>query len=254
MSRKARRISELGLYHVIFRGMNHCHLFEDDTDYLKFLEMLSELKGKMKFEIYSYCLMSNHVHIFLHEKEAGSLITLMRKLLTRYAGWFNRKYQRSGSLIANRYKSEVVNKDEYVFELVRYIHQNPIRAGMVEKLKNYRWSSYLDYLRYKEEDITDVGFLLDMMSKSQIDALKIFEKLHNEQEKQVFVINEGKRKSDEEVRRVVMQEINGIEPHKIGEMPRNERNIVLAKLKGKRLSIRQIERCTGISRGIISKC
>ena len=143
MSREARQFSKTGLYHILFRGMNHCHLFEEEKDYEKFLEILKKVQDEMSYEIYAYCLMSNHVHILLRESTLKDITKIMRKILTKYAGWFNRKYKRSGSLIANRYKSEAVEDDKYIFSLVRYIHQNPIKAGMVCEIEKYNMGMHL---------------------------------------------------------------------------------------------------------------
>ena len=128
MSRLARQISSTGLYHIIFRGVNKQHIFEEDADYLKLLGILKQLKTEMNFKIYVYCFMSNHVHILLHEKEMGQISLIMKRTLTKYARWFNIKYSRSGALIANRYKSQPVEVDPYFLNVVRYIHQNPLKA------------------------------------------------------------------------------------------------------------------------------
>lgn len=129
MSRTPRQISETGIYHVTFRGMNHCHIFEEEKDYIELITTLIILKKEIKFKIYAYCLMSNHVHLLIREENERDIVTIMRRLLTKYAGWFNKKYKRCGSLIANRYKSECAEIDEYLLNVVRYIHQNQIRAG-----------------------------------------------------------------------------------------------------------------------------
>ena len=145
MARLARQISESGLYHIVFRGVNKQSIFEEEADYIRLKVILSELKAEMKFEIYVYCFMSNHVHILLKEQNMGDISLFMKRLLTRYARWYNIKYKRSGALIANRYKSQPVDVDEYFLSVVRYIHQNPIKAGMVEHIGDYRWSSYNEY-------------------------------------------------------------------------------------------------------------
>ena len=143
--RLARQISESGLYHIVFRGVNKQSIFEEESDYVKMEDILYELKSEMKFEIYVYCFMSNHVHILLKEENMGDISLIMKRLLTKYARWYNIKYKRSGALIANRYKSQPVEVDEYFLNVVRYIHQNPIKAGMVEQIGDYRWSSYNEY-------------------------------------------------------------------------------------------------------------
>ena len=120
MSRPPRVLSSTGLYHVIFRGINHLNIFEEAEDYKKMLEIFFKLKEKENIEIYAYCLMTNHVHIFLKEKEIGDIKKVMHKLLTTYVVWFNRKYQRSGSLIGNRYKSEPIEDEKYYFALEQF--------------------------------------------------------------------------------------------------------------------------------------
>ena len=141
MSRPPRVLSETGLYHIIFRGLNRQNLFEEDDDYIKLLEIIKDIKNVFEIQIYAYCLMTNHVHLFLREKESGDIKTIMHKLLTRYVMWYNRKYQRSGSMIGNRYKSEPIEDETYYLTLMRYIHQNPVKADMVNKPEEYIWSS-----------------------------------------------------------------------------------------------------------------
>ena len=254
MSREARQFSKTGLYHILFRGMNHCHLFEEEKDYEKFLETLKKVQDEMNYEIYAYCLMSNHVHIILRESTLRDITKIMRKILTKYAGWFNRKYKRSGSLIANRYKSEAVENDKYIISLVRYIHQNPIKAGMVFEIEQYNWSSYKEYIGEGKEGITSTDFILEMMSENRNNALDMFKKLHKEDTKDEYNISDNKRKTEEEARQIILDFIDGKEPHEIGKLIKVERNEILRSLKGiEGLSIRQIERITGVPKGIISR-
>ncbi|SNS90823.1 Transposase IS200 like [Anaerovirgula multivorans] len=105
MSRQARQYSQSGLYHIVFRGMNRHNIFEEEEDFIKIKDIIQRLKKEMLFEIYAFYLMTNHVHILLKEYNIGDITVIMKRLLTRYAGWFNRKYSRSGALIANRFKS-----------------------------------------------------------------------------------------------------------------------------------------------------
>ncbi|NLA13250.1 MAG: transposase, partial [Tissierellia bacterium] len=138
MPRVARKLSETGIYHVIFRGVNRFNIFEEDKDYEKILEIISDLKEKISFDIYAYVLMNNHVHLIIKELELGEISLIMKRILTRYAGWFNRKYDRSGILIANRFKSEPVETEDYLLTLARYIHQNPVKGGLTSKIDSYK--------------------------------------------------------------------------------------------------------------------
>ena len=105
MSRLARAISESRVYHILFRGVNQQNIFEEAVDFEKLKETIAIVKTDLEFEIYAYCFMSNHVHIVLKEKNYGDISLIMKRILTKYARWYNIKYGRSGALIANRYKS-----------------------------------------------------------------------------------------------------------------------------------------------------
>ena len=165
MGRQARQLSRTGFYHVIFRGINRQHIFEEECDYSYLLRILGLLKAEMNFEIHAYCLMSNHVHLLLKENQIGDISLIMKRLLTKYAMSFNRKYQRSGALIASRYKSTPVEVDEYFIPLQRYIHQNPLRAGIVAKLEAYPFSSYREYVH--GGCMTDTAFSLSFLGRDE---------------------------------------------------------------------------------------
>ena len=251
MSRPPRELSSTGLYHVIFRGINHLNIFEETEDYKKMLEIFSKLKEKENIEIYAYCLMTNHVHIFIKEKEVGDIKKVMHKLLTTYVVWFNRKYQRSGSLIGNRYKSEPIEDEKYYFALVRYIHQNPVRAGICKTSSEYKWSSYSDYLTGRKT-LTDTGLTLDMLSPKKKEAIKCFEELHSVEDMIDFNITNTKKLTTAQIVRKI-EKIIGTTPESIAQMTRAERNQALIKLRAAGLTIGQLERATGISRSIITR-
>ena len=169
MSRLARAFSQSGVYHILFRGVNQQNIFEEDADFEKLKQTIAIVKKDLDFEIYAYCFMSNHVHIVMKEKNIGDISLIMKRILTKYARWYNIKYGRSGALIANRYKSVPIEIDEYFLQLIRYVHQNPIKAGITDKLENYRYSSFVEYIN--EKDITDTDFLLQMISKKEFVEL-----------------------------------------------------------------------------------
>ncbi len=248
MAREARRLSETGIYHVIFRGVNRYNIFEEDKDYEKILEIISDLKEMMKLEIYAYCLMSNHVHILVKEANIGDISIIMQRMLTRYAGWYNRKYGRSGILISNRFKSEPVESDEYLLTLARYIHQNPVKAGISTCVDKYKWSSFKEYSGQGE--LTDTYFLLSLLDK------ECFIKFNNEVENMEFELNfKSNKKDDSYIRNRIKDVLNGDDSFKLGQFPKEERDRIILYLKNEeKFSIRQIERATGISRGVIARC
>jgi len=253
MARQARQISKTGLYHIIFRGVNHCNLFEEYEDFEKMLDLLATVKSNFGYKLHAYCLMSNHVHLFIQERLPGDIALIMKRVLGTYAYWFNKKYSRSGALIANRYKSTCVEKDEYLLTLTRYIHQNPLNAGIVKELEKYRWSSYCDYIKKDRASLADTSYILGFFSSDSEDALKGFKTFHNILESDEFSIPDGKKKSDEELRKEILAALKGKGLHHLDGLPKKERDVVLSALHQNGFSIRQIERATGISRGVVSK-
>jgi len=254
MSRQPRKFSKIGLYHIIVRGINRQNIFEESEDFNKFKDVLIETKDLMSFKIYAYCLMSNHLHLFIKEKEIGNITKIMHRVLTKYVGWYNWKYQRSGSLIGNRFKSESVEDERYYFALIRYIHQNPIKAGISAQMGEYEWSSYNEYIMDMNEKITDTSFLMNLLSNNEKESKEIFIQLHKELETEEFNLNDGRRMTDEQVRRRIIAIINGEEPYTIGGWARKERNEMLCQLRQReKFTIGQLERVTGISRGIITR-
>ncbi|WP_298273589.1 transposase [Geobacter sp.] len=145
MPRTARLDAPDLLQHVIVRGVERCDIFGDDNDRSRFVGNLSGLLVKTGTECLAWALMSNHFHLLLRPRSTP-LATIMRRLLTGYAIYFNLRHNRSGHLFQNRYKSIVCQEDAYLLELVRYIHLNPLRAGLVKDLAaldNYPWSGHM---------------------------------------------------------------------------------------------------------------
>ena len=243
MSRLARTISESGVYHILFRGVNQQNIFEEASDFEKLKEIIEIVKQDLQFEIYAYCFMSNHVHIVLKEKNCGDISLIMKRILTKYARWYNTKYGRSGALIANRYKSVPVEIDEYFLNLIRYIHQNPIKAGIVDKIENYPYSSFIEYIN--KANLADTNFLLEMIS------IEEFVEYHKELENMKFRVTDSKRKTDEDVLMFIKKNYSIDNPKNISKLPKLERNTILFELK-KEFSVRHLQRITGVSRGVIT--
>jgi REP element-mobilizing transposase RayT len=210
-----------------------------------FLQILRDVKSALGFELHAYCLMSSHVHLLFREKQLGDISLIMKRLLTKYAMYFNRKYQRSGALIASRYKSVPVEVDEYFIPLQRYIHQNPLKAGLVTKLEDYPFSSYREYIFGGE--LVNTVLSIGIVGKDEWISL------HQAITDEVFEISGQISLTDEEIRRRITSYTHGRQPHEIGSWVRTEWDLLLRKLKEEGLSIRQIERVTGISRGVVAK-
>jgi REP element-mobilizing transposase RayT len=144
MPRKARLDIPGALHHIMVRGINRSPIFLDDQDRQRFLDRLGNEVMRGKCFIYAWALMENHVHILFKSGQHG-ISTVMRRLLTWYAQYFNRRHGRTGHLFENRYKSILCDEDSYLLALVRYIHLNPVRTGSVSslaELNRYSWSGH----------------------------------------------------------------------------------------------------------------
>jgi putative transposase len=140
MPRRARQVAGSGIYHVMLRGVNRDVIFLEDEDRERFLFALKAAKDASECKALAYCLMDNHVHLVLRSgiEPIGSTV---RRFGVRYAGWFNRKYDRVGHLFQDRFKSVPVDEDAHFITLMRYVWNNPVEAGLVEQPEEYRWSS-----------------------------------------------------------------------------------------------------------------
>ena len=253
MSRPPRKLSSTGLYHIIFRGMNRQNIFEEARDYEKLLSIISTTKDEYKFELYAYCLMSNHVHLFIKENLIGDIKKIMHKILSSYVSWFNRKYDRSGSLIGNRYKSEPVEDDTYYLELVKYIHENPVKAKLVTSSSDYDWCSYSNYIADKPS-IVDTEFMLTMLSDDRTASITSFIEFHENDSTGYFSISDRFRLNDKQAKNKIKSIIGNLSISDLVNLPKNERDDYIRRIKADGdISIRQLERLTGISRGIISR-
>jgi REP element-mobilizing transposase RayT len=145
MARPLRIEFEGAWYHVMNRGAGRQDVFASDAQRERFLELLGDLAERFGVETHAYCLMGNHYHLLV-QTPLGNLGRGMRHLNGIYTQFFNREQRRDGALFRGRYKAILVDADEYLLHLTSYIHRNPIEAGMVEGLGDYRWSSYPAYI------------------------------------------------------------------------------------------------------------
>lgn len=168
MPRQARKKSESGIYHIMLRGINRQQIFEDTEDYYKFLAILKEYKAISRYDIYAYCLMGNHIHLLLREG-AESLEQVFKRICGKFVYWYNAKYQRSGHLFQDRFKSEPVDTQEYLLTVIRYIHQNPVKAKLCRHVSQYAYSSYTAYLG--GDDLVDTAYILGIWTLDEFVVL-----------------------------------------------------------------------------------
>lgn len=258
MPRRAREKSETGIYHIMIRGANRQEIFHDDEDRLRFLETLDRIKITSEIKVYGWCLMNNHVHLLLEEANEDISIT-MKRLGVSFVWYYNQKYKTTGHLFQDRFKSENVESDKYLLTIIRYIHQNPVKAHLVKRVEQWRWSSCLGYYNGKvyPENLLDNDLILKMFSKDANEAREKF-KQFNEQENNDNclddIINEKVKLSDEEARLEILKVIDGIEIAQVKSFPKKERDQVLQKIKGiEKITQRQAARILGVSPNLIFK-
>ncbi|MFH2138980.1 MAG: transposase [Candidatus Omnitrophota bacterium] len=151
MARPIRILFKGAYYHVINRGHRKAEIYLEEADYQKFIKIIKEACEIYKVKIVAYCLMTNHYHILVHTPEAN-LPDFMKQVNGVYTQIFNKKYKYEGALFKGRYKSVVVQEGSYLLRLIRYIHLNPIKAGIVKNAKDYKYCSHRDYLEAKEQE------------------------------------------------------------------------------------------------------
>src|SRR3989338_9593536 len=137
-------------YHVMNRALNRQDIYLIDQDYQVFLETLKETSKLFSTRIVSYCLMPNHYHLLLQTPKAN-LSRTMRHLNGVYTQRFNRVHKKDGPLFRGRYKAILVQEDEYLTHLIRYIHLNPVQANLVSNLSKFPWTSHKDYLKGQDQ-------------------------------------------------------------------------------------------------------
>jgi putative transposase len=182
MPRQARLDVPGALHHIMVRGINKSDIFKDDQDKTLFLERLGQNVIEGKCSVYAWVLMDNHVHLLFKSGQRG-ISAVMRKLLTWYAQYFNRRHGRRGHLFENRYKSILCDEDNYLLALVRYIHLNPVRARIVNTLKaldHYPWSGHSALMGIAKHDWMDTGYLLSQFGARKKAARKAYHRFVGE--------------------------------------------------------------------------
>lgn len=247
MPRASRLKSQSGIYHIMLRGINQQVIFEDDEDYSKFIETLKNYKAISGYQIFAYCLMSNHIHILLQTGQED-LDVIMKRIAGSYVYWYNWKYYRKGHLFQDRFKSEPIDDHSYFLTVMRYIHQNPLKAGIVDKIEQYEHCSYHEYAENKNGFI-DKDFVYEI-----IDRDVLMEYLSEQNEDSCLDIEDLTfRLSDADAMKEI-KKISGCEnatEFQLLEQSYRDKYITMLKRQG--LSIRQISRLTGMSFSLVRK-
>lgn len=190
MPRQARVREENSTYHIIQRGNERKSIFASDIDKSKFLDILQKMKEKYNFLIYGYCILDNHVHLIINDN-GNDISKLMKSVNISYAFYYNHVYDRCGHLFQDRFRSKLIMKDSYLLQVSKYIHNNPVKAGMVKKAEDYGWSSFNIYTEKIEntDGLVDVNKVLSILSTSRSQALRQYVKYVEDEEKDFDVLD-----------------------------------------------------------------
>ena len=249
MPRTARKTSLSNIYHVMLRGINRQNIFEEDEGRLYFMNVLGRCKKVSGFKLYAFVLMSNHVHLLI-EPADESLDTIFRRIGTRYAVWFNQKYQRVGHLFQDRFKSENVESGLYFMTVLRYIIQNPMKAGIESHPGSYRWSSFLAYEQGKGT-VTDTQYALDLFGSKQA-LVDYFNQINDDDSVMDEASCDHRLKNDlakEKMRRITQcSSVSEFE-----QLDSSLRKEYARKMHHEGLSLSQISRLTGMPKTTVYK-
>jgi len=229
----------------MLRGIDKRKIFLSKSDYERFLYYIEKVKENNSVTVYAYCLMPNHVHILL-KSETEEVGNIIRRISVGYAQYHNIKNGRTGHLFQNRFRSEPVNDDNYFLSVLRYIHQNPVKAGFVNLVSGYKWSSYYEYIG-NQSRLVDTSFALNFFPN-----LTRFKEFMNQQnEDKCLEYQPEIRYTDEELEIIIS---SSFDSDKLKYMDIKARNMALKKIKEDTgAGNRQLSRVLGIGRGIIER-
>ncbi|MEH7251713.1 transposase [Neobacillus niacini] len=188
MGRKRRTWFQGAKYHITSRGNRKSALFYDDEDREKYLNLLKATQDTFSFTLHAFCLMTNHTHLQLETTNTSPTI-IMSHLNTKYAKYFNKKYDFTGHVFEKRYGAELLDSLDYEFDVSRYIHLNPLKAGLVDALENYPWSSYHAYVNGEANQLVETKHLLSYFPSP---ASKHYEDYINAPQMDLFLESNGK--------------------------------------------------------------
>lgn len=247
--------TDSNIYHVMTRGCGRRIIFEDNLDRSRYLSLLARFTRKHAVTILAWCLMDNHVHLLL-EAPMASISKAMHDLGSTYSAYYNRRHGHVGHLYQGRFASQAIDSDTYLQTVLRYIHQNPVKRG-ISAMESYPWSSYQEYLGDpvlidRSRALAAFGDLREMVSFHQILS-------DDQEDHQIDAAANGRSTSalagatDGQLNEAAGRLLEGTTLDELGNLPREERDKKLRALKEAGMSVRKIERLTGIGRNIIGR-
>ncbi len=253
MPRVARKMSLTKVYHIILRGNDRQDIFYEKQDYEKFLKLVVNTKEKYEYEVYTYCLMTNHVHLIIYDAK-DEISKIMQSIGIAYSIYFAKKYNRNGHLFQNRFISKNIEIENDLYRLCRYIHQNPVKAG-ISKMEDYEWSSYNEFIH--KNKIIHSQFILSMFGQTKKEAIENFILFHSYEANEINeeVKYEGITKlTDQQIKEKIQKLLQLKEISDIYMYDKNTRNEKIQKLKNIQGTTKsQLARVLGMNRKMIER-
>lgn len=232
MARHKRFLSENNIYHIVLKGINANEIFFNDNDYISFIKYFKQACNDYNVELLAYCIMNNHVHLMLKFNE-NNMTEMFKSFGARYVPKYNLNHSRIGPLFNGRYYSSPINDDAYLFAVLRYIHYNPVKAGVCNTLGEYKWSSYNEYIKHSA-NMCDVEYIENILSETELQMLHIIDDSVLDE---AFIIN---------------SRVNGTDDKEIADFVEKNRNRNIDELIGllgrANISKRRIAKALNINR------
>lgn len=229
MPRYPRQWSSTQIYHVMIKGINKEYIFKLDRHKTKFINIIVDIKKEFEFEVIAYCIMDNHVHLLLRVNNGQLLALIMKKINLKYALYYNKIENRNGHLFQNRFRSEAIEDERYLICALAYVHNNPVKACIVDKAQNYKWSSLQEYngvVKNLINDSTIIGII------EMLNGIDNFTKLHENDVENVFIdLKEDEESTRNEIASKIISEFYGLNNiNNLNKVDNQEKGILIKKL------------------------
>ena len=253
-------MAESGIYHIMLRGNERKSILASEGEKQFFLDCIRGKQKETNFSLYAYCLMNNHVHLLINVQD-NELASIMKGIATRYAFFYNNRHNRVGHVFQDRFKSELIEDERYLLAVVRYIHNNPVKAGMVSNLEDYHWSSYRAYIQLElfGEEWVDSSFILDIIALDRKSAIKEYIRFSKDVVGETFIDIEEKlviktlNEGGYILREYLKQEGLPITIEEIKENQELRQKAIVFLRTNTQLSQRKIAILLGIDKSIVEK-
>ena len=183
MPRLPRSFYETSFFHIICQGLDKSYIFDHKEDIEKYITFMNKLKDEFNIHVIAYCVMNNHVHMLIETEVIRNMSLFMQKLNTKYANYYNKKYQHVGFVFRNRFKSEAIFSESYMYNCINYIFNNPVSANICQNPIDYPYSNIREYIQLngdlKIKISNTVYTFLDVTDNAEITAQKMIQDFLN---------------------------------------------------------------------------